>query len=179
MKTKWLLIGCLFILLLSPATFSQIKIGVFDSQRLSEETEQGKKFQLELDQFRKEKYAEIDAKEKEIKSMEDQLKAQELSLSEEKRADLQKEIQRKFVELQRLRDDASRDFQNELLEVQKKFQAELLDIVTQIGREQGYTIIFEKIQVIYFSGVVDITNDVIAKFNESYLSKQEEEEEKE
>lgn len=176
MKTKWLLIGCLFILLLSPATFSQIKIGVFDSQRLSEETEQGKKFQLELDQFRKEKYAEIDAKEKEIKSMEDQLKAQELSLSEEKRADLQKEIQRKFVELQRLRDDASRDFQNELLEVQKKFQAELLDIVTQIGRDQGYTIIFEKIQVIYFSGVVDITNDVIAKFNESYLSKQEEEE---
>ncbi len=172
MKRKWIFLGCVFFLLLSTPVFSQIKIGVFDSQRLSEETEQGRKYQSELDAFRDKKYVEIEAKEKEIKSLEDQLKAKELSLSEEKRNNLQKEIQKKYVELQRLRDDASRDFQNELLEVQKKFQEDLLDIVARIGREQGYTIIFEKMQVIYFSGVVDITNDVIAKFNEDFLSKQ-------
>lgn len=175
MKSKWLLITCLFILLTATPALSQIKVGVFDSQRLSEETEQGKKYQTELDVFRGKKARQIEGKEKEIADLEDQLKAQELSLSEEKRANLQKEIQKKYVELQRLRDDASRDFQSELLEVQKKFQDELLLIVAEIGREQGYTIIFEKIQVIYFSGVVDITNDIIAKFNESYLGEQKKE----
>ncbi len=175
MKSKWLLIGSLLILLTASPALSQIKIGVFDSQRLSEETEQGKKFQAELDEFRGKKAREIEAKEKEIKDLEDQLKAQELSLSEEKRSNIQKEIQKKYVEMQRMRDDASRDFQSELLEVQKKFQDELLQIVAEIGREQGYTVIFEKIQVIYFSGVVDITNDVIAKFNEAYLGQQKEE----
>jgi outer membrane protein len=175
LKSKWLLIGCLLLLLAATPAFSQIKVGVFDSQRLSEETEQGKKFQAELDAFRNKVASEIEAKEKEIKNLEDQLKAQELSLSEEKRAALQKEIQKKYLDIQRMRDDASRDFQSELLEVQKKFQDELLQIVAEIGREQGYTIIFEKIQVIYFSGVVDITNDIITKFNEAYVSQQGEE----
>lgn len=175
LKSKCLLIGCLLLLLAATPAFSQIKVGVFDSQRLSEETEQGKKYQAELDAFRDKVAKEIEAKEREIKNLEGQLKAQELSLSEEKRANLQKEIQKQYVEIQRMRDDASRDFQSELLEVQKKFQDELLQIVAEMGREQGYTIIFEKIQVIYFSGVVDITNDIIAKFNEAYVGEQKEE----
>ncbi|MEW5807542.1 MAG: OmpH family outer membrane protein [Acidobacteriota bacterium] len=167
-----MVLGLILLFILGTPVFSQVKIGVFDSQRVSEETEEGKKYAQELERTRNAKLAEIEAKQKAIGDLQSQLSAQEISLSAEKRETMLKEIQKKNVELQRLRDDASREFQNELLEAQKKFQDELIRIVEEIGREHGFALIFEKIQCIYYSGAVDITNRVIEKFNQSYLEKQ-------
>ncbi len=171
-KAKWFITGLVLLFFLSSPLFSQMKIGVFDSQRVSEETEEGKKYQSELDRSRTAKFTEIETKEKEIKELQDQLAAQRQSLSADKIANMEKDIQKKVVELQRLRDDASREFQNELLEAQKKFQDELINAVEEIGREDGYTLIFEKIQCIYYSGVVDITNQVVERLNQTFLKKQ-------
>ncbi len=171
-KAKWFITGLAILLFMSSAVLAQMKIGVFDSQRVSEETEEGKKYQNELDKSRTAKFAEIEAKEKEIKELQDQLAAQRQSLSADKISNMEKDIQKKVVELQRLRDDASREFQNELLEAQKKFQDELISAVEEIGREEGYALIFEKIQCIYYSGVVDITNQVVDKLNQTFLKKQ-------
>jgi len=164
--------GIALVLFLSAPVLSQVKIGVFDSQRVSEETEEGKKYQSELEKSRKAKYAGLEAKEKEIKELQDQIAAQKQSLSADKIASLEKDIQKKVVELQRLRDDASREFQNELMEAQKKFQDELVNAVEDLGREQGYTLVFERIQCIYSSAAVDITNQVVEKLNQKYLQKQ-------
>lgn len=169
MKAKWLIMGIALILFLSAPVLSQVKIGVFDSQRVSEETEEGKKYQSELEKSRRAKSAGLEAKEKEIKDLQDQIAAQKQSLSADKISNMEKDVQKKVVELQRLRDDASREFQNELLEAQKKFQDELVNAVEELGREHGYTLIFERIQCIYASGVVDITNQVVEKLNQRYL----------
>ena len=171
-RAKWFMMGLALILFLSGPLFSQAKIGVFDSQRVSEETEQGKKYQSDLEKSGATKRTGIEAKENEIKDLQDQLAAQRQSLSADKIADMERDIQKKVVELQRLRDDASREFQMELTEIQKKFQDVLISTIEELGKEQSFTLIFEKMQCIYSSSTVDITNQVIEKLNQNYLKKQ-------
>ena len=70
------------------------KIGVFDAQRISEETAEGKRIQTKLNGFRDKKQAEIVEKEKAVQALQEKLQAQTLSLSPDKRTELEKEIQR-------------------------------------------------------------------------------------
>lgn len=172
MKGKWLPLGLVLVFLLWTPVFSQVKIGVFDSMRVSEETEAGKKYAQDLERTRNAKLVEIDAKQKEIQDLQSQLSTQELSLSAEKRDGMLKDIQKKNVEIQRLKDDAGRELQSAYMEAEKKFQSEMLKVVEVIGTEQGYSLIFEKSQCVYSSGMIDITSQVIERFNLSYLERQ-------
>ena len=83
------------------------KVGVFDAQRLSEETAEGKRVQAELTAFKDKKQAELQAKEKEVNDLQAQLQAQSLSLSGERRAAMEKDIQRKMLDLKSARDSAT------------------------------------------------------------------------
>ena len=78
---------------------AQQRIGVFDAGRVSEETDEGRLVQSRLEAFRSTKQAEITAKEQELTSLQSQLNTQALSLSPERRSDLEKQIQRKALEM--------------------------------------------------------------------------------
>ena len=65
----------------SPSAF---KIGVFDANRVSEETNEGKRIAGKLSAFGDKKKAELAAKEKEVGELRAQLDSQTLSLSPEK-----------------------------------------------------------------------------------------------
>src|SRR3990172_8738370 len=80
-----------------------VKIGVFDPQRVSEETDEGKKVQADLTALRDKKQAELSGREKDLTDMQNRLTEQGLSLSAEKRATLEKDIQRKILELNQAR----------------------------------------------------------------------------
>ena len=142
-----------------------VKIGVFDAARLSEETTEGKAVQARLTSFRDKKQAELSALEKAIADLQGQLTTQGLSLSADKRAALEKEMQRKALELSQGREGASREMQMELQEAQGKFQEQLLAVVDQFGRDEGFVVIFEKGLVAFASQSIDVTTSLVDRFN--------------
>ena len=83
-----------------------LKIGVFDANRVSEETDEGKRIASKLSKFGDQKKAELAAKEKEVADLRAQLDSQSLSLSPEKSQQLQKEAQKKGLELQQAQEAA-------------------------------------------------------------------------
>ena len=87
--------------MVNPAAAQQ-RIGVFDAGRVSEETDEGRLVQARLEAFRSAKQAEITAKEQELTSLQSQLNTQALSLSPERRSDLEKQIQRKALEMNQM-----------------------------------------------------------------------------
>jgi Skp family chaperone for outer membrane proteins len=144
------------------------RIGIFDSQAIWQQTEEGKKLQAQLASFRDGKIAEINAKETELNKLKDKLREQEVSLSDDKRNQMMKDIDQKAIDLKRLNDDATREMKAQLGDSQDQFQKELVDVVTAVGKEKKYLVILEKSIVVYNDPVVEVTGEVIAKFNQLY-----------
>ena len=144
------------------------RVGVFDSQTVWQQTEEGKKFQNQLAAFRDGKIAEINARETDLTKLKDRLREQEVSLSEEKKGQMLKDIDQKSIDLKRLNDDATREMKTQLGESQDQFQRELLQVVEALGRDKKYTLILEKSIVVYNDATVDITPEVVAKFNQMF-----------
>lgn len=145
-----------------------LRIGVFDSQPVWQETNEGKKMQANLAAFRDNKMAEISARENELNQLRQKLRDQEMSLTDEKKAQMLKNIDQKSIDLKRLNDDATREMKSQLGDAQDQFQKELFQVVEALGKEKSYSLILERTIVVYSAQTLDITHEVVAKFNELF-----------
>jgi len=148
------------------AQAADMKIGVFDFQRVSEETARGQELRASLEKFGDKKKAEITAKESELKALEDKYKAEAFSLTPDKRSQMEKDLQKRQLELQSFRENAQKEMQIEVNEAQGKFNEQLLTIITALGKERAYTLVFAKEQVAFASDGADMTSELIERFNQ-------------
>ena len=149
----------------APAALAQQKIGVFDPQRVSEETQEGKRIQAQLASLKDAKTREIRDKETQLQAMSDQLEQQALTLSPEKRTALQVQIERLRLDLENARKLASQELQLEVAAAQAAFNERLLRAVTAFGKQQGYDVIFEQSLTAYAASTVDVTTGIIDVFD--------------
>lgn len=147
---------------------TSLKVGVFDANRVSEETDEGKRIAGKLSAFGEKKKAELAAKDKEITDLRSQLESQNLSLSPEKQQQMQKDIQKKTLELQQAQEAARNEFQIEVSEAQNKFQEQLIRVINQFGRDESFSLILERSTggVAFASEAMDVTTAIVDKFNE-------------
>jgi len=153
---------------LARAQSAALKIGVFDANRVSEESDEGKRIASRLTALGDKKKGEVSAKEKEIADLRQQLESQTLSLSPEKQSQLQKDIQKKGLELQQAQESARNEFQIEVSEAQNKFQDQLLRVISQFGRDEGFTLVLERATggVAFAAESIDVTTAIVDKFNQ-------------
>ena len=167
-----LVIPAMFLVAATAAVWAQsppaLKVGVFDANRVSEETDEGKRIAAKLSAFGDKKKAELVAKEKEIADLRVQLESQNLSLSPEKLQQMQKDVQKKGLELQQAQEAARNEFQIEVSEAQNKFQEQLIRVISQFGRDEGFTLVLERSTggVAFASESIDVTTAIVDKFNE-------------
>jgi Skp family chaperone for outer membrane proteins len=144
------------------------RIGVFDPETVWKLTEIGKKYNADLSEARDKLQADIDKKQAEIDAVRDKLRQQQASLSDDKAAQMQKDIQNRVIELNRLNDDATREMKSQLGEVQNRFQQMLLETVEAFGKEKNYTLILNKGVIDYNAPQIDVTQSLIQKFNDMH-----------
>lgn len=162
-------------LLLCPAAVAQpaspVRIGVVDQDKVLNESLEGKRLKENLQKLRDSKAAEIAAKEKEIKSLQDELLNAQLSLSSDKRQEIARQLKRKRIEYERLNDDATSEFQDAANMAQARLVRIFREIIDKYGTEKGYTVIFEKNTLYYAADAVDVTDDMLARFNAASQAK--------
>jgi outer membrane protein len=80
---------------------------------------------------------------------------------------MSKEIEDKQISIRRFQDDAQRELQEAQRRELGGLEERILPIIDQIGKEQGYTLIFNKFQsgLVYADESVDVTDTVITRFN--------------
>lgn len=155
--------------LASPALAqSALKVGVFDPQRVSEETIEGKRIQAKLEELRDARQREIQDQERSISEAQQQLNQQALSLSPEKRQQMEIDIQRRLLELNSRKDIATRSFQLEVAAEEAQFNEKLRTVVLQFARAEEFSIVLEVAAVAYAAPSVDVTTAVIDAFNRMY-----------
>ncbi|HKY33366.1 MAG TPA: OmpH family outer membrane protein [Candidatus Polarisedimenticolia bacterium] len=149
----------------SPAA-PQARIAVVNQDRVLNDSEEGKRLKADLEKLRSSKQSSIEAKEKEIKALQDQALNAQLSLSEEKREEIARQIKRKRVEYERLNDDATAEFQEAANRAQARLIGIFRDVIGKYGAEKGYTLILEKGTVYFAHQTVDVTDELLQRFNE-------------
>lgn len=170
-STAKLIIMALMIAVLASSGLAQqiIKIGVVNSQEVLEKSAEGKRVLAQLQDKDKRNQAELSRRDQEIQELQTRLNTQRLTLTPEALRNLSTDLQRKQTERQRFFEDAGREM-NELAErLFQRIQNELLPIIEQMGKENGMDVIFDlgKSGAIYFSPSIEITQDVIQRYDAS------------
>jgi len=154
---------------LAQAATPVTRVGVFDSKRVFEGTEEGKRLQKFLNDKREELRANLGSKQQEVRALEQKLGEGEFTLADDKKAEIQKEAQRKMVELNSMEQEAKNNLRLEVEDAQAQLERKLVEVVGELGREQGFAMILERnTQVVYAADAVDITPDVVERFNRKY-----------
>ena len=146
---------------------AQSRVAVIDVQRVVAESDPGKEAIQKLKAISDAKIQEGQAMQQEMATLQDQYNKQRFTVSEARMAEMSKELEDKNIVIRRFEDDAKR----ELDEVRRRelggLEERILPIINQIGMEEGITLIFNKFQsgLVYADEAVDITDDVIRRFN--------------
>jgi Skp family chaperone for outer membrane proteins len=101
------------------------------------------------------------------------LNTQRLTLTNEAIIQLTSDIERKRTDRKRQAEDAVRELQDLRLRLFQKVQNELMPIIEEIGKERGLEIIFDlgNSGAIYFSPTIELTDEVIRRYNASKATK--------
>jgi Skp family chaperone for outer membrane proteins len=153
---------------LAAAQGEAVKIGVFDPEVLWKQTEVGKKYNQDLSAARDRLQGQIDKKQEDMEALKSRIRQQQQSLSEDKINEMKKELVGKQTELDRLNEDATKEMKYQLGEVQGRFQEMLLKTLDTYGKEKGFALILNRGVVDYSATGIDISQDLIAKFNEMH-----------
>ena len=167
---RWLvaMAGTACLLLATGVSAEEFKVAVFDPQRVSEETAIGKRVQVELTTLRDRKQTEILEMERAIEDEQRSLQQQELSLSVDKRTNMERDIQTQILQLQAAREVATRELQLEVAAAQSAFEEKLLLAVKAVGEEDGLTLVLTRDLVAWSNGGIDVTDRIIARFDQMF-----------
>jgi len=145
-----------------------LKIGIINSNRVINESIEGKKFLNFIRKTQQEKQAEIEAMEKKLLDDKQQFQRQMNSLSDEARIRKQTELNRRETDLKRFTEDADVEMRAILNEKNIEIQKKIFPVIRQLATEKGYSLILEaNAAMLYIDSSVDITDEVIARFDQA------------
>jgi outer membrane protein len=148
------------------------KVGVLSVQAAIASTAEGKQAAAELQSQFAPRTTELQNLQKQIEELRNRLQTGQSTLSDEEKARLQREgdqlsraFQRKQQEFQDDTNDAQQDVVN-------RIGRKLVDVLNKYSKENGYSIILDtssqQSPVLYAANQIDITQDIIRLYDQSY-----------
>lgn len=169
MRMRTLVLAGLMAALAAPLAWAQAapKIAVIDVNRIMTDSARGKAVLAELEKFQSERSESLKAMNDELVDLQKRYQEGRLSLAEDKLAELEAQIDEKTRGLQRAQEDAQRALQKRRADDIKKVEQEVFPIINSVGREFGYTLIFNKYQsgLVFATDEVDITDLIIQRLD--------------
>jgi len=146
---------------------AQTKVAVIDVQRVVTESDPGKEALQKLKELSDRKVQEGQGIQQELATLREQFNKQRFTLAEDKLEAMTKEIEDKQIALQRFEDDAQRELNEARRRALGALEQRIMPVIDAVGQERGLTLIFNKFQsgLVYADEAVDITDDVIQRFN--------------
>ena len=146
-----------------------MKIGVVNSQEVLEKSQVGKRVTAQLEAKNKTLQEDLVRLDDKIRDLETRLNTQRLTLSQEALGNLMSDLDKLRTERARFVEDSRRELNDLQLRLFNRLQTELRPIIEEIGKEKNMDLIFDVngSGIIYFNPAVDITQEVILKYDAS------------
>jgi len=147
------------------------KIAVIAIQNAIVATKDGQKAAAELDSKAGPKKKELEGKQGDINSLQEQLSKGQNTLSEATKSDLYKNIESKKKSLQRDFEDALAEMDQEQQKILQGLGQKMMAVIEKYARDNGYTLVVDvsnpQTPVLYASPSIDITKDIIELYDKS------------
>jgi outer membrane protein len=144
------------------------KIGIIDAQKILETSSAGKAARKKLKENYDNMRAELEGKAAEIEDLKKQLQREAMVMSQEKREEKERELRIKTEDLESLRQKYTRQMQQMEKNLVSLVQKDILAISETMGKQEGYLLIMNTTNVVYSPQSIDITDQVIEKYNEKF-----------
>ena len=143
------------------------KYAFVNIQRIAAESAAGKTLAGKVQALNQQKVNELNEKNKALQASQQKLEAGSSVLSATAVAQLQKDIERQQVDIQRFTEDAQQDVTALQTQLQDEFQMRLSPIVQEVATERGLHMLFSVVDsgLVWADPSLDITTEVIQKFD--------------
>src|SRR6266581_7915875 len=130
----------------APAAFGAdgVKLGYVDVQKVLVQSDAGKDAKEQLAGKGNKYETEKNSREEELKKLKGELEKQSVLLSDTARVAKEKDYQQKLKEYQRFLKDAQDDLQAKNDDLTSRIIEEIVKVIQDYGRKNGYTYIFVK-----------------------------------
>ncbi|MBI4483595.1 MAG: OmpH family outer membrane protein [Acidobacteria bacterium] len=154
----------------SGAAKTTTKIGFIDFYGSVAETEEGKREVVEVEGFIQSKQKELEAKRNDLEKLRNQFQTQQLTLSDDAKAEMQRQIEEMNTHLQRASEDAQREVDRRKQAIIQKVGTKMSQIISGFARESGFDaiLVMQPQQLAYVDPAVDVTNEIIVLYNKAY-----------
>ena len=161
----WLVVGMLvFGYALSHAQ-ERIKIGYIDIQKVIAESQAGKRARDRFQAQVKKAESDIMKERQDIERLKAELDKKGPLLKDEERRNIEVDLQKRSINLQRSMSDHQQELQVRNNEMMSEILKELEKIVNEVGKAEKFTLILERSQILYSDQGIDITSKVIDTYN--------------
>jgi len=167
------IIGILFLLM--PVN-AQMKIGYFSSEAIMKQLPDAQDAQKQLDQLVADWQQELNKMQDEWKKKFDEYDKRKLIMTEQRRADTEKELRdldQKIIDYRNLKFGQSGELFNKQNELMKPVQDRVFKSIQTVANEEGYDYIFDKsgdILLMYANEKYDLTQKIFEKLKVTPLT---------
>ena len=145
------------------------RVAVIDVQKVLTQSTAGKQAYEKLKKMQDERVEKAKSMDEELRKLDSDINTKKISLSEDKLADMQKQLADKRISMQRYAQDADREIGEARDRELQALQVKIEPVIDALGKEMGLALIFNKFEsgLVYAADAVDITETVVKRFNEA------------
>ncbi len=147
------------------------KVAVINIQGAIISTKDGQKAASELDAKTQPKKKELEQKQNEINTLQDQFNKGQNTLSEATKNDLYKNIEQKKKSLQRDVEDAQAELEQDQQKILQQLGQKMMAVIERYAKDNAYTLVVDvsnpQTPVLYASPSIDITKEIVELYDKS------------
>ena len=145
------------------------RVAVIDVQKVLTQSTAGKSAYEKLKKMQDDRMEKAKGMDEELRKLDADISTKRLSLSEDKLADMQKQLAEKRIAMQRYAQDADREVSEARDRALMELEGKIKPVIDALGKEMGLAVIFNKFEsgLVYASEAIDLTDTVIQRFNAS------------
>jgi Skp family chaperone for outer membrane proteins len=142
-----------------------LKIGVFNADRVLAESDTGQQALALFNQLRDQRIGEMQVQQDEINGLQQQAATATPGTLEAAR--LERDLEDRLLRFDRLQQDVQQELGLRQNELTVEITEMVSEIISTMGQEEGYTIIFNTLQsgLVYVSPTLDLTDEIIGRVN--------------
>jgi len=144
-----------------------VKIGYVDVRAVVLESKSGQQHKVEMEKFVKDKQAALKKEEDKLKTLQQTLEKEILTLTEAQKQDKQRGFQEKVQAFQKSAQDAEREVRQKDTEYTNKALEDVRKVITEVAKDEKVGLVLGKTEmsVLYAEDGMDLTAKVIKKYD--------------
>jgi outer membrane protein len=143
------------------------RIAFVNIERVAAESVVGKALVGRVDELKQQKAGELNEKRKALQATQQKLESEASLLNPTAMTQIQKDIERQQIDIQRFTEDAQADIQDLQVQLQNEFETKLIPTLEQVAMERGLHLLFSMTDsgLVWIDPSLDLTSEVIKRFD--------------